>query len=148
MLESLVEWMSYPLYYAYDGAPPPARAGASHATIYPYGLFPAGDGKLTVTGQLAYFRHDEQFFRFRRTPARRSSPPRGSKSSRRRAAHCGISSTRTRKSEYTACWSDAFAASLAREPDPVVSLCRDRVTHAAFADARSTLLAADFGLTA
>src|SRR3954454_2962755 len=45
MLESLVEWMTYPLYYAYDGATPPARAGASHATIYPYGLFPAGDGK-------------------------------------------------------------------------------------------------------
>ncbi|MFC3609734.1 CaiB/BaiF CoA transferase family protein, partial [Stutzerimonas tarimensis] len=26
MLESLVEWMGYPLYYAYDGAPPPPRA--------------------------------------------------------------------------------------------------------------------------
>ena len=50
MLESLVEWMSYPLYYAYDGAPPPARAGASHATIYPYGLFPAGDGKTVLLG--------------------------------------------------------------------------------------------------
>ena len=45
MLESLVEWMSYPLYYAFDGAPPPPRTGASHATIYPYGPFPAGDGK-------------------------------------------------------------------------------------------------------
>src|SRR6188768_2386576 len=50
MLESLVEWMSYPLYYAYDGATPPARAGASHATIYPYGLFPAGDGKTVLLG--------------------------------------------------------------------------------------------------
>src|SRR5215207_10452078 len=50
MLESLVEWLSYPLYYAYDGAPPPARAGASHATIYPYGLFPAGDGKTVLLG--------------------------------------------------------------------------------------------------
>ncbi len=30
---------------------------------------PAGDGKLTFTGQLAYFRHEEQFFRFRRTLA-------------------------------------------------------------------------------
>ena len=28
MLESLVEWMGYPLYYAYAGMPPPARAGA------------------------------------------------------------------------------------------------------------------------
>ncbi|MEP6998526.1 MAG: CaiB/BaiF CoA-transferase family protein, partial [Betaproteobacteria bacterium] len=43
MLESLVEWMSYPLYYAFDGADPPPRTGASHATIYPYGPFPAGD---------------------------------------------------------------------------------------------------------
>src|SRR5439155_13617247 len=25
MLESMVEWMGYPLYYAYDGAPPPPR---------------------------------------------------------------------------------------------------------------------------
>ena len=45
MLESLTEWMGYPLYYAFDGAPPPARTGASHATIYPYGPFLAGDGK-------------------------------------------------------------------------------------------------------
>ena len=50
MLESLVEWMSYPLYYAFDGAAPPARAGASHATIYPYGPFPAGDGKVVMLG--------------------------------------------------------------------------------------------------
>jgi len=44
MLESLAEWMSFPLYYAFDGAPPPPRAGASHATIYPYGPFRAGAG--------------------------------------------------------------------------------------------------------
>ncbi|KRB93105.1 CaiB/BaiF CoA transferase family protein [Noviherbaspirillum sp. Root189] len=50
MLESMVEWMGYPLYYAYDGAAPPARAGASHATIYPYGPFPAGDGKTVMLG--------------------------------------------------------------------------------------------------
>lgn len=50
MLESMAEWMSFPLYYAYDGAPPPVRAGASHATIYPYGPFPAGDGKTVMLG--------------------------------------------------------------------------------------------------
>lgn len=50
MLESLVEWMSYPLYYAFEGAPPPSRSGASHATIYPYGPFPAGDGKTVMLG--------------------------------------------------------------------------------------------------
>jgi crotonobetainyl-CoA:carnitine CoA-transferase CaiB-like acyl-CoA transferase len=50
MLESLGEWMNYPLYYAFDGASPPPRTGASHATIYPYGPFPAGDGKIVMLG--------------------------------------------------------------------------------------------------
>ncbi len=50
MLESMVEWMSFPMYYAYDGAPPPPRAGAAHATIYPYGPFPAGDGATVMLG--------------------------------------------------------------------------------------------------
>ena len=50
MLESMVEWMSYPLYYAFDGATPPPRAGAAHATIYPYGPFPAGDGNTVMLG--------------------------------------------------------------------------------------------------
>jgi len=50
MLESLTEWMGYPLYYSIDGAAPPKRTGASHATIYPYGPFPAGDGKTVMLG--------------------------------------------------------------------------------------------------
>jgi len=50
MLESLLEWMSYPLYYAFDGAAPPGRTGASHATIYPYGPFATGDGKTVMLG--------------------------------------------------------------------------------------------------
>jgi itaconate CoA-transferase len=50
MLESLAEWMQYPMYYAMDEASPPARAGAAHATIYPYGPFPAGDGKVVMLG--------------------------------------------------------------------------------------------------
>jgi len=50
MLESMVEWMGYPLYYAFDGAMPPPRAGASHATIFPYGPFTAGDGKTIILG--------------------------------------------------------------------------------------------------
>lgn len=50
MLESMAEWMSYPMYYAFDGAPPPPRAGAAHATIYPYGPFPTGDGKTVMLG--------------------------------------------------------------------------------------------------
>ena len=50
MLESLSEWMGYPLYYAYDGALPPPRNGASHATIYPYGPFHTGDGGTVILG--------------------------------------------------------------------------------------------------
>ena len=50
MLESMVEWMNYPLYYAYQGASPPPRAGAAHATIYPYGPFETGDGKTVMLG--------------------------------------------------------------------------------------------------
>ncbi|WP_207937849.1 CaiB/BaiF CoA-transferase family protein [Pseudomonas sp. 51_B] len=50
MLESLVEWMGYPMYYAYNGAPPPARAGAAHSTIYPYGPFPTGGGGTIMLG--------------------------------------------------------------------------------------------------
>ena len=50
MLESMAEWMSYPLYYAFEGAAPPPRSGAAHATIYPYGPFPAGDGRTVMLG--------------------------------------------------------------------------------------------------
>ncbi|SIT73670.1 itaconate CoA-transferase [Ectothiorhodosinus mongolicus] len=50
MLESMVEWMGYPLYYAFEGAEPPERAGASHATIYPYGLFSGNDQGTIVLG--------------------------------------------------------------------------------------------------
>ncbi|MDQ8034966.1 MAG: CaiB/BaiF CoA-transferase family protein [Bordetella sp.] len=50
MLESMVEWMGYPMYYAFDGAPPPARAGAAHATIYPYGPFPVAGGATIMLG--------------------------------------------------------------------------------------------------
>jgi itaconate CoA-transferase len=50
MLEALGEWMGFPMYYAYGGAPPPPRSGAAHATIYPYGPFTAGDGKTVMLG--------------------------------------------------------------------------------------------------
>jgi crotonobetainyl-CoA:carnitine CoA-transferase CaiB-like acyl-CoA transferase len=48
MLESLAEWMSYPMYYAFEGAPPPPRTGASHASIYPYGPFTTRDGGVLL----------------------------------------------------------------------------------------------------
>jgi itaconate CoA-transferase len=50
MLDAMTEWMGYPLYYAYEGAEPPARAGASHATISPYGPFAVGDGRTVILG--------------------------------------------------------------------------------------------------
>ena len=50
MLETMAEWMGYPLYYAFAGASPPPRSGAAHATIYPYGPFTAGDGKVVMLG--------------------------------------------------------------------------------------------------
>jgi len=50
MLESMVEWMGFPLYYAYDDAPQPPRAGAAHATIFPYGPFPVGGGNTVMLG--------------------------------------------------------------------------------------------------
>lgn len=48
MLESMTEWMGFPLYYGYDGAPPPPRAGARHASICPYGPFRCGDGQTVM----------------------------------------------------------------------------------------------------
>ena len=50
MLEAMVEWMSYPLYYAIDGAAPPPRSAAAHATIYPYGPFTTGDSRVVMLG--------------------------------------------------------------------------------------------------
>lgn len=50
MLEALGEWMGFPAYYTmYSGAQPP-RSGAAHATIAPYGPYPAGDGKVVYLG--------------------------------------------------------------------------------------------------
>jgi itaconate CoA-transferase len=48
MLEAMAEWMGFPLYYAFQGAAPPPRVGASHATIYPYGPFATADGEVML----------------------------------------------------------------------------------------------------
>lgn len=50
MLESMAEWMTFPLYYAYDGAPSLPLAGAEHASIYPYGPFDTGGGGTVMLG--------------------------------------------------------------------------------------------------
>ena len=85
MLESLVEWMGYPLYYAYQGAPPPPRTGASHATIYPYGPFPAGDGNTVMLG----LQNEREWVAFCETALRRpdlATDPRFAGSAARSAA--------------------------------------------------------------
>ena len=46
MLEALGEWMSQPYFYAEYGGEPPRRSGAEHASIAPYGPFPAADGTV------------------------------------------------------------------------------------------------------
>lgn len=50
LFEALGEWMGYAAYFAAYGGTPPARTGASHATIAPYGPFTAGDGKQVNLG--------------------------------------------------------------------------------------------------
>jgi len=50
MLEALGEWMGYPIYYTLYGGKAPARSGARHATIAPYGPFATGDGGTVLIG--------------------------------------------------------------------------------------------------
>jgi itaconate CoA-transferase len=50
MLEAMVEWMGFPLNYAYDGASAPERTGSDHASIYPYGAFATRDEKVIMLG--------------------------------------------------------------------------------------------------
>lgn len=48
MLEAMAEWMGFPMYFATDGAEPPPRAGAGHATIFPYGPYNTADGTIML----------------------------------------------------------------------------------------------------
>ncbi|HMF27347.1 MAG TPA: CaiB/BaiF CoA-transferase family protein, partial [Candidatus Cybelea sp.] len=50
LFDALTEWMSYPAYYTRGRGEPVPRSGARHATIAPYGPFPAGDGKTVFFG--------------------------------------------------------------------------------------------------
>ncbi|KAI1340445.1 CoA-transferase family III [Xylariaceae sp. FL0016] len=50
MLEAMTEWMSFPLYYAYQGQLGPKPVGASHASVYPYGPFETGGGSSVMLG--------------------------------------------------------------------------------------------------
>ena len=46
MLEALTEWMGYALYFGHYSGHPPARNGASHPAISPYGPHRTGDGEV------------------------------------------------------------------------------------------------------
>ena len=50
LFDGLAEWMGYPAYFTHYGGAPPARTGASHATIAPYGPFATGDGGTVFLG--------------------------------------------------------------------------------------------------
>jgi len=50
LFDGLAEWMGYPAYFTKYGGAPPARTGASHATIAPYGPFATGDSGAIFLG--------------------------------------------------------------------------------------------------
>src|SRR5665647_3071091 len=50
MLESLGEWMGFPMYYAWYGGKAPSRSGASHSSIAPYGPFLCAGGEQVFLG--------------------------------------------------------------------------------------------------
>ena len=50
LFEALGEWMGYPAYYTKYGGKVPARTGAAHAAIAPYGPFESGDQKRVFLG--------------------------------------------------------------------------------------------------
>ncbi|MEU0839676.1 CaiB/BaiF CoA-transferase family protein [Streptomyces sp. NPDC005962] len=45
LFEALAEWVGQPAYYTRHGGTQPPRMGTQHATIAPYGAYPAADGK-------------------------------------------------------------------------------------------------------
>jgi formyl-CoA transferase len=51
LFEALGEWMSQPANYARYGGTDPARFGAEHATIAPYGPYPTADGMVVLAVQ-------------------------------------------------------------------------------------------------
>jgi itaconate CoA-transferase len=50
LFDALGEWMSAPAYYTKYGGTPPARTGANHASIAPYGPFRGADGREVYIG--------------------------------------------------------------------------------------------------
>ncbi|MCU0758379.1 MAG: CoA transferase [Steroidobacteraceae bacterium] len=89
LLETMAEWMGFPLYYAFDGAPAPARTGAAHATIFPYGPFATGDGRRVMLG----VQNEREWARFCEGVLRRpelATDPRYADNARRSAARAEL----------------------------------------------------------
>lgn len=59
LFEAIGEWMGSPAYYTEYGGQQPARVGAQHATIAPYGPFPTSDGTVLLSIQ-----NDREWARF------------------------------------------------------------------------------------
>lgn len=51
LFDALAEWMGHPAYYTHYGGSAPARHGASHAAIAPYGPFPVGGEQIVLAVQ-------------------------------------------------------------------------------------------------
>jgi formyl-CoA transferase len=60
LFEALAEWMGSPAYYTEYGGRPPARVGAEHATIAPYGPYTTGEGDAVVVA----VQNDREWRRF------------------------------------------------------------------------------------
>jgi itaconate CoA-transferase len=50
LFDALAEWMSQPAYFTHYGGKPPARSGARHASIAPYGPVQTADGSAVYLG--------------------------------------------------------------------------------------------------
>ncbi|MQA80866.1 MAG: CoA transferase [Streptosporangiales bacterium] len=50
LFDALAEWLGAPAYYTAHAGRQPARVGAEHATIAPYGPFTARDGRVVLLG--------------------------------------------------------------------------------------------------
>ena len=60
MFEALGEWMGFPAYFTAYGGNAPARSGAHHSTIAPYGPFATGDGATVFLS----VQNEREFVRF------------------------------------------------------------------------------------
>ena len=60
LFDGLGEWMGFPAYYAGYGGTPPARTGASHPTVAPYGPFTTADEKRVFLS----IQNDREWARF------------------------------------------------------------------------------------